>query len=142
MKAQTVAGSKTAKEARREYDIGSGYLCALYDAGIFDRATFTAGADLLKAAYREAEKKTALDGSNIGSGSKGGHPAKDDSSTHNQSVDEKSENVKVTGATDRELAYMLYKLIRSMQYARISDTQIVSTLLNTLRPQEGGGSIC
>ncbi len=59
LKARLIAGCRTSEEARREYDIGSGYLCALYDADIFDRATFTAGAGLLKAAYREAEKKTA-----------------------------------------------------------------------------------
>jgi hypothetical protein len=69
---QWIASRRTPEEARQEYDIGSGYLCALYDTGIFDRAAFTAEADLLKAAYlaavRMAEKKAALSADNTESG--------------------------------------------------------------------------
>ena len=72
LKAQWIASRRTPEEARQEYDIGSGYLCALYDTGIFDRAAFTAEADLLKAAYRAAvrmaEKKAALSARNTESG--------------------------------------------------------------------------
>jgi len=87
-------------------------------------------------------KKTTPGVTSTESGSKGGHPAMDDSLAHNQSVTEKVMNVKAPQATARELADALYRLIRSMECARIGDAQIVSILLNTLRPEEGDAPAC
>jgi hypothetical protein len=72
VKAQWIASRRTPEEAKREYDIGTGYLCALYDASVFDRETYQVAADLLKAAYHAAlqvaEKKAALGADNTENG--------------------------------------------------------------------------
>lgn len=72
MKAQWIASRRTPEEAKREYDIGTGYLCALYDASVFDWETYQVAADLLKAAYHAAlqvaEKKAALGATNTENG--------------------------------------------------------------------------
>jgi hypothetical protein len=68
IKAQWIASRRTPEEAKREYDIGTGYICALYDASIFDLATYRTAADLLKTALQEAEKKAALGADNTENG--------------------------------------------------------------------------
>lgn len=68
LKAQEISGSPALEEAKEEFDRGCGYLCALYDTGIFDRDTFETGADVLRAAYHEAEKKAAPSAGNTESG--------------------------------------------------------------------------
>ena len=142
VRAQLITRLPDLGEARKEYYKAFGYICALRDTGLFDSEQYGAAADLLNAAIfavRAHEKKAAPDGSNTGNGSKGGHPKEDDSLTHNLSVVENSQDVKAAGATAQELAYTLYKLIRSMQGAKIGASEIVFLLLTTLHPEKGEG---
>lgn len=121
LKAQEISGSPTLEEAKEEFDRGCGYLCALYDTDIFDRDTFETGADVLRAAYREAEKRAALGAGNTEGGKH-----------HNSifSIAMIPDDVKCCGLD-------LYRLICSMQASRVSDDSIVNTLLNVFRPRRG-----
>lgn len=91
IKSQRITSRRIPEETKAEYDRAAGYVCALYDAKVFDRDMYQAAMDLLKAAYHAAQqmadKKTAPGAANTESGSKGGHPQKDDSFTHNFSID-------------------------------------------------------
>ena len=121
LKAIRIADCGTAAQAKEEYDISSGYLCALYDAGIFNRDMSQVGADLLRAAYHEAIKKAASSAGNTESGKE---------NTSIFSIAMMPGDVK-SGRTE------FYRLISSMQASRVIDALIVCTLLNLLRPQKG-----
>ncbi len=121
LKAIRIADCGTAAQAKEEYDISSGYLCALYDAGIFNRDMSQVGADLLRAAYHEAIKKAASSARNTESGTR---------KNSNFSIATVPLDVKWSGKD-------IYQLIRSMRAARISDEGVVCVLLNVFHPQGG-----
>ena len=72
IKSQRITSRRTQKEAKAEYDWATGYVCALYDAEVFDGDLYQVSMDLLKAAYRAAlqmaDKKATLGATNTESG--------------------------------------------------------------------------
>jgi hypothetical protein len=143
VRAQLITRLPDLGEARKEYHKAFGYICALRDTSLFDSEQYGAAADLLNAAVSAAEareKKAAPDGSNTGSGSKGGHPKEDDSLKHSFSLDEIAETVKGPKITVRDFAIALWEMIRAMKYGQLSDTQIVSILFSSLDPGKGEDS--
>lgn len=72
LKAQRIANCRTPEEAKEEYNIASGYVCALYDTKAFDRNMYSAACSVLRAAYRESlknvQKETAPGAGNTESG--------------------------------------------------------------------------
>lgn len=119
-------------------DITEGFIDALRLLGIYSVKQAKTAYKELRVAYDEAIKKAALSARNTESGSKGGHPAKDDSLSHIQSVDEKTEDVKMPQASAREWADTLLKFISAMRHCHIDDGRIVETLVRAMaRPQEG-----
>lgn len=72
IKSQQITSCKIPEEAREEYDRATGYVCALYDAKVFDRSMYQASMDLLREAYhaalQTAEKKVAFSAENTEGG--------------------------------------------------------------------------
>lgn len=102
LKAQWITCQRTPEEAMAEFNRTSGYICALYDTGVFDHETFRIASDLLKAAKNAAlqviEKRTDLGAANTESGStKEGRPMGDKSLAHTQSIAIIFSNVKRGG---------------------------------------------
>lgn len=122
----------------RNVDVAEGFIDALRLLGIYSADQAKEAYKELRAAHDEAMKKAAPGAGNTESGSKGGHPAKDDSLSHIQSVDEKTEDVKMPQASAREWADTLLKFISAMRHCHIDDGRIVETLVRAMaRPQEG-----
>ena len=112
-----------------DVDIAEGFIDALHLLGIYSADQAKEAYGELRAAHDEAMKKTALSAANTESGkAKESCPTGDKSLAHIYSIAMTPGNVKCCNAD-------LYNLIRSMQVSRVSDPEIVCTLLNMLRPQ-------